>query len=191
MANQLQSSDELLAYVRRISLREDDVLRELREETAAYPAGSVMAEEGQLLALLVGLTGARSVLEIGTFTGYSALRMARALPPGGQLVTCDIHSPRCAEDKPFVFTGISSGGCIAHSVAAHLERDGKDQIRPIRTEVGHRRGQDLDSISHPGVLPIRLPGKDPANDHSGIGAHYAGTARGTAAYLRRDRRDPD
>jgi O-methyltransferase len=93
MANQLQSSDELLTYVRGISLREDDILRELREETAAYPAGSamqVMAEEGQLLALLVALTGARSVLEIGTFTGYSALCMARALPHGGQLVTCDI-----------------------------------------------------------------------------------------------------
>jgi O-methyltransferase len=93
MANQLLSSDELLSYVRRISLREDDILRELREETAAYPAGSVlqvMAEEGQLLALLVGLTGARSVLEIGTFTGYSALWMARALPSDGELVTCDI-----------------------------------------------------------------------------------------------------
>jgi O-methyltransferase len=93
VADQLLSSDELLAYVRRVSLREDDILRELREETAAYPAGrvmQVMAEEGQLLALLVGLAGARSVLEIGTFTGYSALWMARALPSDGELVTCDI-----------------------------------------------------------------------------------------------------
>ena len=53
-------------------------------------AMQVMAEEGQLLALLVGLTGARTVLEIGTFTGYSTLCMARALPPGGQVITCDI-----------------------------------------------------------------------------------------------------
>ncbi len=93
MANQLQCSDELLAYIRKMSLREDDILRELREETAALPAGSamqVMAEEGQLLALLVGLTGGHSVLEIGTFTGYSTLCMARALAPGGHLVTCDI-----------------------------------------------------------------------------------------------------
>lgn len=93
MANQLQSSDELLAYVREVSLREDGLLRELREQTATLPAGSamqVMAEEGQLLALLVGLAGGRSVLEIGTFTGYSTLCMARAVAPGGQVVTCDI-----------------------------------------------------------------------------------------------------
>lgn len=93
MANQLQSSPELLDYVRRYSLREDDILGELREFTAQLPAGAamqVMAEEGQLLALLVGLTGGTSVLEVGTFTGYSTLCMARALAPGGRLVTCDI-----------------------------------------------------------------------------------------------------
>jgi O-methyltransferase len=93
MADQQHVSAELLAYVRATSLREDDILRQLREETAALPAGStlqVMAEEGQLLGLLVGLTGGRRVLEIGTYTGYSALCMARALAPGGRLVTCDI-----------------------------------------------------------------------------------------------------
>jgi O-methyltransferase len=93
MAPQILSSPELFDYARAVSLREDDVLRELREETAALPGGSamqVMAEEGQLLALLVGLCGATCVLEIGTFTGYSTLCMARALPPGGRLITCDI-----------------------------------------------------------------------------------------------------
>jgi O-methyltransferase len=93
MAPQLLSSPELFDYARAVSLREDDVLRELREETAALPGGGamqVMAEEGQLLALLVGLCGATCVLEIGTFTGYSTLCMARALPPGGRLITCDI-----------------------------------------------------------------------------------------------------
>lgn len=88
-------ADELLDYARAVSLREDDILRELRQETAAFPAGStlqVTAEEGQLLALLVGLTGGHRVLEVGTFTGYSTLCMARALAPGGQLVTCDVTS---------------------------------------------------------------------------------------------------
>lgn len=76
-----------------MSLREDDILRELREETAGLPAGvamQVLAEEGQFLALLAGLVNARSVLEIGTFTGYSTLCLARALPTGGRVVTCDI-----------------------------------------------------------------------------------------------------
>ncbi len=93
MAEQTSLSPEVLAYLRAASLREDEILRELREETATYPMGQamqVMAEEGQLLALLVRLTNARVVLEVGTFTGYSTLCMARALPPGGQLITCDI-----------------------------------------------------------------------------------------------------
>jgi O-methyltransferase len=95
MAEQTSLSPKVLAYLRAESLREDELLRELREETASYPMGrvmQVMAEEGQLLALLVKMTTARVVLEVGTFTGYSTLCMARALPPGGQLITCDITS---------------------------------------------------------------------------------------------------
>ena len=104
MAGQTELSPELLAYVRDVSLREDAVLRELREETAQYPMGTampVMAEEGQLLGFLVRLLGARRVLEIGTFTGYSTLCMARALPPGGRLVTCDISDRWPAIGTPY------------------------------------------------------------------------------------------
>lgn len=93
MAEQVVASEGLLSYVREVSLREDPLLTELREQTAQLPGGSamqVMPEEGQFLALLVGLTGARTVLEIGTFTGYSTLCMARAVPAGGRVVTCDI-----------------------------------------------------------------------------------------------------
>ncbi|MFI2644841.1 O-methyltransferase [Streptomyces sp. NPDC018610] len=93
MADQIISAPGLIPYVRDVSLREDETLRDLRELTGELPMGSalqVMAEEGQLLGFLVGLIGARDVLEIGTFTGYSTLCMARALPPGGHLVTCDI-----------------------------------------------------------------------------------------------------
>ncbi|RPK73612.1 putative O-methyltransferase [Streptomyces sp. ADI97-07] len=93
MANQIAAGPELLEYVREFSLREDGILRELRLTTAELPGGQamqVMAEEGQLLAFLIAATGVVDVLEIGTFTGYSTLCMARALPPGGRLVTCDI-----------------------------------------------------------------------------------------------------
>ncbi|MEO7195937.1 MAG: class I SAM-dependent methyltransferase [Pseudonocardiaceae bacterium] len=92
MRDQIDLTPELLAYVRDISLRDDQNLRELREETATLPDRimQILPEEAQFLALLVGLTNARRVLEIGTFTGYSTLAMARALPADGRVITCDI-----------------------------------------------------------------------------------------------------
>ncbi|BBC29272.1 hypothetical protein SGFS_005660 [Streptomyces graminofaciens] len=94
MADQTAFSEDLLSYIRQVSLRDDDVLAELRSNTGELPMGKamqVMAEEGQLLGLLVGLTRARTVVEVGTFTGYATLCMARALPAGGRIVTCDIN----------------------------------------------------------------------------------------------------
>ncbi|MDH6699184.1 O-methyltransferase [Streptomyces griseoviridis] len=93
MANQIAAGPELLEYVREFSLREDDILRDLRLLTVGLPGGEamqVMAEEGQFLAFLIAATGVTDVLEIGTFTGYSTLCMARALPAEGRLITCDI-----------------------------------------------------------------------------------------------------
>ena len=104
MAGQTALTAPLLRYVREVSLREDAILRELREETSAYPMGTamqVMAEEGQLLGLLVRLLGARRVLEIGTFTGYSTLWLARAVAPGGRVVTCDITDRWPAIGRPY------------------------------------------------------------------------------------------
>jgi len=93
MANQTAAGPELLQYVRDVSLREDEILRDLRLLTAELPGGEamqVMAEEGQFLGFLIASAGVAEVLEIGTFTGYSTLCMARALPSHGRLVTCDI-----------------------------------------------------------------------------------------------------
>ncbi|MGC9382172.1 O-methyltransferase [Streptomyces sp. MH13] len=93
MANQIGLPAGLSDYIRESSLREDEVLRKLRGTTSELATGSAMQvtpEEGQLLTLLAGLTPARRILEIGTFTGYSTLCLARALAPGGRLVTCDI-----------------------------------------------------------------------------------------------------
>jgi predicted O-methyltransferase YrrM len=86
-------SETLYAYLERTWLREPPLLRRLREETAALggPASMQIApEQGQLMALLLELIGARRVLEVGTFTGYSSLVMALALPADGRLVTCDV-----------------------------------------------------------------------------------------------------
>lgn len=84
--------EPLYSYLLSVSLREPEILRRLREETAAIPqAGMQIApEQGQFMALLARLMGARRCLEVGTFTGYSALAVALALPPDGRLIACDI-----------------------------------------------------------------------------------------------------
>ena len=81
-------------YLRSISPDEPSVLSRLREETAAYPEADmqIAPEQGLFMRLLVNLTGARNILELGTFTGYSTLCMAMALPPHGIIVTCDIDT---------------------------------------------------------------------------------------------------
>lgn len=86
-------TDPLYAWFLEQSLREEPVLSRLRAATAALgdAAGMQIApEQGQFMALLVELMGATRLLEIGTFTGYSALACALALPPGGRLVACDV-----------------------------------------------------------------------------------------------------
>lgn len=82
----------LYDYLIDVSLRESPILRRLREETAGLEQARMQIgpEQGQFLALLVELIGAERTLEVGTFTGYSALVVALALPDDGRLITCDI-----------------------------------------------------------------------------------------------------
>ncbi|MCH9020189.1 MAG: class I SAM-dependent methyltransferase [Proteobacteria bacterium] len=84
--------DRLYEYFLQVSLREADVLRRLREETAALPEGEmqIAPEQGQFMALLVELIGARRTIEVGVFTGYSSLAVALALPADGHIVACDV-----------------------------------------------------------------------------------------------------
>ena len=88
----LQMTDELNDYLLKFGVRDDDLLRSLREETARDPMAQmqISPEQGQFLYLLVKMLSARNILEVGTFTGYSALNMARALPDDGRLICCDI-----------------------------------------------------------------------------------------------------
>ncbi|HXY32212.1 MAG TPA: class I SAM-dependent methyltransferase [Gemmatimonadaceae bacterium] len=79
-------------YVATRFARESAVAKKLRAETAKLTDAGMQigADQGELLAFLVHLTGVRRALEIGTFTGYSALAVAQALPPGGTLIACDV-----------------------------------------------------------------------------------------------------
>ncbi len=89
----LTIGDELWEYMRRVTLREPDLLRRLREETALLPNSNfqITAEQGQFMALLMHLIGARRTIEIGVYTGYSALAVAQALPDDGRIIACDIN----------------------------------------------------------------------------------------------------
>jgi predicted O-methyltransferase YrrM len=84
--------DAVDAYIHNVATLESPLQRRLRDETAKLSNAGMQigADQGAFLALLVRLMGARSALEIGTFTGYSALAVATALPADGRLVCCDI-----------------------------------------------------------------------------------------------------
>ncbi len=88
----LNLNDELYHYMLSVSLREAEVLRLLREETAQEPMAmmQISPEQGQFMALLVKLIGAKHIIEIGTFTGYSSLVMALASSSDAKIVACDV-----------------------------------------------------------------------------------------------------
>lgn len=85
-------SEALYDYILSVSLRDQPVLAKLRQETAGLSnAGmQISPDQGQFMALLAKLTGAKKVLEVGVFTGYSSLVVALALPEEGRIVACDI-----------------------------------------------------------------------------------------------------
>lgn len=84
---------ELGEYLQAISIREHELLTRLRNETADHPLArmQIAPEQGQLMALLIRLMGAKRIIEIGVFTGYSSLAMALAMPDDGYLLACDIN----------------------------------------------------------------------------------------------------
>ncbi|TXF13032.1 class I SAM-dependent methyltransferase [Pelomicrobium methylotrophicum] len=93
MSNKTFTLDErLYDYLLAVSLREPPILAELRRETRADPLArmQIAPEQGQFMALLAKLTGAKRYLEIGVYTGYSSLWMALALPEDGSIVACDV-----------------------------------------------------------------------------------------------------
>ena len=85
--------ENLREYLLSVSLREPEILTLLRQETSMHPMGimQISPEQGQFMALLVRLMGAKKTLEVGVFTGYSTLAIALALPADGKIIACDTN----------------------------------------------------------------------------------------------------
>ena len=96
-------SDEIYRYLVTHSVREPEVLARLRAATADHPYAQMQVgpEQGQFMALLVKLMGAKRCIEVGVFTGYSSLAVALALPDDGYIVACDINDEWTAVARRF------------------------------------------------------------------------------------------
>jgi predicted O-methyltransferase YrrM len=94
MGRMVSPTPQVVEYLARIGGRENDVQRRCRQETEMRADGhmQVTPEQGAALAMLVRMTGAVRCLEVGVFTGYSALAVALALPPGGRIVALDVSA---------------------------------------------------------------------------------------------------
>jgi len=94
----LEITSKLYDYMLSVSSRETKLMARLRDETAKMPGAGMQIPpmQGQFLAFLVSLIGARRGIEIGTFTGYSALWVASALPDDGKLICCDVNETTTA-----------------------------------------------------------------------------------------------
>lgn len=91
--NIIDLTDALYDYLQSVSVRENPLLRQLREETAELKGAAMQVSpvQGQFMALLVKLLGARRIIEVGVFTGYSSTCMALAMPEDGRLIACDVN----------------------------------------------------------------------------------------------------
>lgn len=107
----------LYDYLQATCLREPAILKQLRHDTAQHPMGrmQIAPEQGQFMALLVQLMGAKKALEIGVFTGYSTLAVALALPPDGQMIACDVDNAATAIARRYW----QQAG-VAHKIDLHL-----------------------------------------------------------------------
>lgn len=104
MSNQTINLDPSLSrYIQSVTLRESPEMRNLRETTLKLDdyMMQIAPEQGQFMAFLVNLMGARNCIEVGTYTGYSALAVALALPEEGRLIACDVSTDFTDVGKPF------------------------------------------------------------------------------------------
>jgi len=113
----IPATKAVAAYIDDVSVREPEILARLRAETRTHPKAGMQISplQGQFMALLAETIGARRCLEVGTFTGYSALAIALALPPDGKLIACDVN-----EDWTAVGRRYWAEAGVAHKIDLRL-----------------------------------------------------------------------
>lgn len=113
----LALTEPLYDYLVEVSVREADLLKRLREETAQLPNAhmQISPEQGHFMRFMVALMGARTVLELGTYTGYSTLCLAAGVPVDGRVVTCDVNNEWPSFGKRYW----SEAG-VAHKIESRL-----------------------------------------------------------------------
>ena len=113
----IEQTEELLEYLRRYGARTDEVLDRVREETSSMPNAvmQVSPDQGALMELIVRLIGAKDALEVGTFTGYSAICVARGLGDGGKLTCLELSE----EFAAIAQRNLEAAG-VAHRVEIRL-----------------------------------------------------------------------
>lgn len=147
--NTLNLTPSVYGYLLKVSLREPAILKELRLQTHKMSMGQmqISPEQGQFMQLLIELMGAKKTLEIGVFTGYSALSVALALPADGKVIACDINGE---------WTGIARKFWEKAGVANKIELRLKPAVETLRELIteGHENSFDFafidaDKLNYP------------------------------------------
>jgi caffeoyl-CoA O-methyltransferase len=130
----LQITEPILEYLLSVSIREPATLSKLRDETAKLEAAGmqISPEQGQFMRLLVKMLGAKRTLEIGVFTGYSALSVALVLPDDGQIVACDVSEEWTAMARRYWH---AAG--IAHKIDLYLAPATETLAALVGNEANH------------------------------------------------------
>lgn len=146
-------SEPLHRYLLSVSVAEHPAQTALRQETARLAEFNmqIAPEQGQFMRWLVGLVGARQVIEIGTFTGYSALCMALGLPADGRLVACDLSEEWTSIGKPYW----EQAG-VAHKIDLRIG-PALDTLKSLQGETFELAFVDADKDNYQNYFEALLP----------------------------------
>lgn len=145
-------SEQHFRYLAQRTTQEDDFLRALKHEARAegIPAIWVSPEQASLMQILLRLVKAREVVEIGTLAGYSAICMARALPPDGRVRTIEISQQHAEFARRWV-----ARSDVAARIVVHLG-DGREVLTSFETDSADAAFLDADKASYPIYLKESL-----------------------------------